>query len=190
MDVQQSSESDELEPEAIGVPNQFAVTDESSANWVCRKVTEARAYADRVKEWAERELRRAAQEEAWLTRRFGGELEQWVRGELASRGGKARSVRLPAAQVGFRTIPMSFGKIDTPALLPWCRRHLPEALRLRVDSKGHPASLLAALLDAHGLDVSTEHGVVVSEVQRHITDTGEIPPGTTVTRGSEKFFIR
>ena len=108
MTVQDVELLNESEPEHVAVPERFAVCDADSANWVCRKIIEARLYADRVKEWAERKVRRAVNEEAWLTRRFGGQLEQWVRQELAAWGGGARSVKLPAGQLGLRSVPASF----------------------------------------------------------------------------------
>ncbi|MEM6552612.1 MAG: hypothetical protein AAF750_10865 [Planctomycetota bacterium] len=40
---------------AAQVPERFVVRDEASANWVARRITEARAYAKRVHQWAEQE---------------------------------------------------------------------------------------------------------------------------------------
>ena len=97
--------SDDAVPEHISVPDQFTVNDASTANWVVRKIVEARSYADRVEEWAAGELRRARHEEAWFTAMYGPQVERWVRGELVARGGRARSVKLPAGQVGLRTTP-------------------------------------------------------------------------------------
>ena len=190
MTVQDIESPDELVPEYTAVPDRFAVTDEGSANWVCRRIIEARLYADRVKQWAERELRRAAHEEDWFTRRFAGELEQWTRGELVARGGKARSVRLPAAQVGFRRTPATFRMADTAILVPWCQQHLPEALRLKVDAKGQAAQSLANLLHAAKLEVVVENGVTAAEVQKYVTTSGEVPPGVEAVDGRDLFFVR
>ena len=41
------------------VPEKFRVADEDSANWLIKKIVEARQYAARVKAWADREVRRA-----------------------------------------------------------------------------------------------------------------------------------
>src|SRR5688500_3272947 len=56
------------------VPERFAVRDAATASWAVRKIVETRAFARRVREWADRELRRAAADEEWLIRRFGPEL--------------------------------------------------------------------------------------------------------------------
>jgi hypothetical protein len=61
------------------VPERFAVRDEASANWVVRRVVEARTYAERVKAWAEREQRRARREERFFLHRFGAELDRWLK---------------------------------------------------------------------------------------------------------------
>ena len=44
------------------VPDKFRVHDEKTANWVVRKVVEARNYAKKAKEWAEREVMRTSSE--------------------------------------------------------------------------------------------------------------------------------
>src|SRR4051794_35829566 len=64
------------------VPEAFRVNDEKAASWVVRKVLEARTYAERVRAWALEEQRRAERDENWLLRRFGSELEVWLRSEL------------------------------------------------------------------------------------------------------------
>jgi hypothetical protein len=45
------------------IPKQFAIDNEKSANWLVKRIQQSRAYAQKVKEWAEQELRRAAREE-------------------------------------------------------------------------------------------------------------------------------
>ena len=70
-------------PDDAAPDDGFVVRDASSANWVVRKIVEARAYAQRVKAWAELEQRRAQREEDVLLRRFGVELEAWARQQIA-----------------------------------------------------------------------------------------------------------
>ena len=48
------------------VPKQFSIDSEKAANWLIRKVLNARNYAAAVKEWAAREQRRAEREEQTL----------------------------------------------------------------------------------------------------------------------------
>src|SRR4051812_34057237 len=74
--MNQIETQDDAEAElAVTVPERFAVTDEASANWLVRKVLEARRYAERVEAWAAAEMRRARRDEAFLLGRFGSDLE-------------------------------------------------------------------------------------------------------------------
>jgi hypothetical protein len=50
----------------VAPPDTFVVNDAMSANWLLRKIVEARAYAKHVKEWANGELRRAEREEMFF----------------------------------------------------------------------------------------------------------------------------
>src|SRR5688500_6897486 len=71
--MSEANESDQIEP---FVKEGFHIHDAASANWVVRKVVEARQYAERVQAWADRELRRAKREEEFFRYRFGEQLEQ------------------------------------------------------------------------------------------------------------------
>src|SRR4051812_26681090 len=81
-------------------PDTFCVKDEASANWVVRRIVEARNYTSRIKDWAEKETRRVQREEEFFMRRFGPELESWARTQIK---GKRKCVALPAGRLGFRS---------------------------------------------------------------------------------------
>src|SRR5438105_190248 len=110
------------------VDDAFCVIDAGSANWVVRKIVEARRYAKLVKAWAEAELRRAEREEEFFRFRFGGQLEQWARSELAMKHGNGQSISLPAGRIGFRLQPTRLDIEDETALMAWCERCLPDAI--------------------------------------------------------------
>src|SRR5689334_1388550 len=73
----------------------FAVRDEATANWVVRKIVEARAYGERVKAYAERELKRAKRQEEFFLNQYGRGLEEWARQRIGEQGGRLKQVRLP-----------------------------------------------------------------------------------------------
>ena len=154
--------TDEL---TAAAPEAFRVCDEATANWVVRRVAEARKYAEHVEAWAATELRRAEREERFLLERFGLQLEAWARERLAEGRVRGRSIRLPAGTIGFRATPPHVAVTDEPALLRWCRLQLPLAIRVR------------------------EH-VLKSAVQEHVRSTGECPQGAAVVAGGERFFVR
>ncbi|MBA3777086.1 MAG: host-nuclease inhibitor Gam family protein [Betaproteobacteria bacterium] len=150
--------SAELEP-----PETFAVNDTTSANWVVRKIIEARAYAKHVKEWADGELRRAEREEQCFLHAYGRQLEDWARAEIAK--GRRKSVKLPAGTLGFRTDPPKLDVMDEMKLIAWCRTSLPTALRI-------------------------ETHIFKQHVKDHFTITGECPDGASISGGGQRFYVR
>jgi hypothetical protein len=153
-----------METEIVQNESRFRVHDAATANWVVRKIVEARTYAARVKAWAELEQRRAQREEEFLLRRFGAELEEWVRQQIAHQHDGRRSVNLPAGSVGFRTEPNRLAITDEQRLLVWCRTNLPSAIRVIESIPKTP------LMD-------------------HIKLTGECPDGAEIQGSGEKFHI-
>jgi hypothetical protein len=142
----------------------FNVHDDASANWVIRKIIECRRYRERVEEWAAMELKRAEREEAFFIARFGLQLETWARQQIAEQHNR-KSLKLPAGTLGFRTEPTRLSVTNESALLEWCRVNLPGAIQ-------------------------TIERVLKSSVKEHIRVTGEIPNGTDVAGGQQKFYIK
>jgi phage host-nuclease inhibitor protein Gam len=155
------------DPLAAAAPEAFRVRDEASANWVVRRVLEARKYAEHVEAWAATELRRAEREERFFLERYGPQLEAWARQRLTEGRARGKSVRLPAGTVGFRATPPHLAVTDEPALLRWCKSHLPRAVRTRVREQ-----------------------VLKNALQEHVRSTGECPQGAEVVAGGERFFVR
>lgn len=148
------------------VPKQFAITDDKTANWLVKRIQQSRHYAERVKEWAELELRRAAREEATLLWVYGRQLEQWAKDEIAKFNGRRKSLALPAATVGFRTNGPKIVVDDEAVVLAWARSNLPSA-------------------------VVTVEKLAKSVVNEHAERTGELPDGGVhVEPAAEKFYIR
>jgi phage host-nuclease inhibitor protein Gam len=144
----------------------FCVKDADSANWVVRRIVEARAYRDRVRAWAEREVRRSERDEQRLLYLFGRQLQDWTSRELAAGRKGRRSVNLPGGTVGFRQAGPSVTIDDAAAVLEWARRHLPAAIVVR------------------------EH-LSRSAIVRHVRQTGELPDqGVRVEPGQDAFYIR
>lgn len=154
--------TDEL---TAAAPEGFSVRDEASANWVIRKIVEARAYAERVQTWAALESRRAEREERFFMQRFGPQLEVWARERIATLRGRRKMIRLPAGAVGFRTAPPHLSVLDESALLRWCKANLP-------------------------LAIVVKEQVVKTTVKHHILTSGECPEGAEVVPGGQRFYIK
>src|SRR4051812_35292286 len=87
------------------VPREFAIVDETSANWLIRKIVAARQYSEHVKAFAEMERRRAEREEQCLLFVYGKQLQEWAKSEIEKTRGRRKSINLPAGAVGFRSTP-------------------------------------------------------------------------------------
>ena len=139
----------------------FEVNDVHGASWVVRKIVEARARQERIKEWAAAEMREAKREEEFFQRRFGPGLEAWVTENL---NGK-KTLRLPDGTLGYRRKRMTLQIEDSEQLLDWCKRNLPEAVRVKED-------------------------VLKTPLNEHLKETGEVPPGCEVDAGGDEFYVR
>ncbi|MFA9478032.1 host-nuclease inhibitor Gam family protein [Phycisphaerales bacterium AB-hyl4] len=153
------------EAEAYGLPEQFEVRDDDSANWVLRKIVEARQYAQRVTTWAEQEKKRAEHQEAFFWNRFGMQLRRWTQRQIAERGGKRKSLDLPAGRVGFRAGKEKLVVCDETAAIAWADTHCPQAIQAKPR-------------------------LLISELQQHLNDTGEVPEGVTVQPAGESFYVK
>jgi hypothetical protein len=151
-------------PEAQSCCETFTVKDADSANWVIRKIAEARAYAERAKRWADAEVRRARRAEEFFVARFGEQLRRWTIAELASRHSSSKSISMPAGRIGFRTQPVRVEVVDSEAAIAWCKQNLPSAVEAR-------------------------ESLAKSVVTERALKTGELPPGCKLAGGDERFFI-
>lgn len=144
-------------------PDTFTVDDAASANWLVRKIVEARAYAKHVKLWADGEVKRAQNEERFFIQRYGRQLEAWARSEISA--ARRKCVKLPAGTVGYRTEPRKLDVMDEQKLIDWCRKALPDALRV-------------------------ETHVLKSVMKEHVKETGECPDGADIGGGQQRFYIK
>lgn len=112
------------------VPKKFEVCDEKSANWLVRRIHNARQYSIHVKEFAQREQRRAEREEMTLFFLFGRQLERWARGEIEKLNGRRKSLCLPAGTVAFRTEAAKLVVDDEAVLMAWAKKCCPEAIQV------------------------------------------------------------
>jgi hypothetical protein len=197
-DAQQSPASDEALASGlpdITVPEQFSVRDEKSANWVVRKIHEARAYAEQVEAWAAAEVERARREEEFFVLRYSAELEQFAAAELLKQKGKRKSVSLPAGMLGFRAEPEKLRVQDEIALLHWSRLRIPEAVRVDLVVDGTVEVELRKWLARYAPPASPQDETLRIRVSRravndHFQNTGEWPDGCVLEPAREKFYIK
>ncbi len=149
-----------------GIPKEFRIDCEEHANWLIRKVLAARAYASRVKEFAEQELRRAGREEQTLMFLFGRQIEGWAQSEIAKLNGRRKSLVLPAGTVGFRKVSAKLVIDDEKVVLAWAKQNCPTAIVV-------VEKLAKSVID----DAMAASGIVPDD-------------GAHVEPETEKFFVR
>jgi hypothetical protein len=161
--ISQSSEEDWIEP---STPEAFRVCDDNSANWVIRKILEERAYALRCEAWFEHEKRRAEKNEEFFWFRYGAQLRDYIARKIAEKGGKRKSLPLPAGTAGFRSEPDKIVVDDDDLLLSWAKAKQPGLIRV------------------------TER-VSKTALNEHVKATGELPDrGVHVEPAREKFYVK
>lgn len=150
----------------FAVDDIFRVSDDESANWVIRKIADARAYAERVAAWAEKEQARAKHEEESLLFRFGEQLKAYARRKIEEQGGRRKSVNLPAGCVGFRKEGPKIVIDDEGVVVEWAKKHHPDL-------------------------VSVVERLSKGAFNQLVEQTGEVPDhGVHVEAEREKFYVR
>lgn len=147
------------------VEEAFHVHNDDTANWVIRKITEARAYASRCEEWAERECRRAVRDEEFFLCRYGAQLRAYLEQKLAEQGGKRKSVSLPAGSLGYRTQAAKLVLDDESSVMTWAKEHCPGSIEIL-------ERLSKTVLNAH------------------FEKTGELPSGSHIEPTFEKLYVK
>ncbi len=143
----------------------FHIDNDEKANWLVKKIVGTYVMEERAQQWSEKEKRRACREREFFFRRFGNELEQWLQQKLQAENGRRKSIALPAGVVGYRTESARMQIIDEAKLLDWCRRALPDAVKV-------------------------SETVLRSAVADHIRATGEVPGGAELGGGGQRFYVK
>lgn len=148
------------------IPEQFHIHDDTSANWLVRKIVEARAYAKRCADWCAREQARAQRDEEFLLFRFGQQLIDHARARILEQRGRRKSVNLPGGMVGFRHEGPKLLVDDEAAVIEWAKQHSPALF--------------------HTVERLSKSGL-----NQHLEETGEVPDvGVHIEPAREKFYIR
>lgn len=115
--------------EDFEVPSDFRAHNRATINWVVRKIVEARHYTQRIAEFSEAETQRARREEEFFLYRFGPQMRHWLEQELAQRGGRSKSILLPAGRLGLRHSGPKIEVLDQATVLAWAKVNCPDAIK-------------------------------------------------------------
>jgi len=165
-EINQSDQVELEDPSEEAVPDQFQVNSDDAANWVIKRIVEARNYCRKCDEWCEREKARAKRTEEFFLYRFQSQLSEWVRIKILEQGGRKKSVNVPAGTAGFRREPSKIIVDDETSVLAWCKLHRPDLITY------------VEKLSKSGLN-------------EHVETTGELPEtGVHIESEKEKFYVR
>jgi hypothetical protein len=127
----QSDEMPGIPSFSNGGEQPFLIDSAERANWLVRRIVDARAYGERVRAWAVKEQRRAEREERQLLYLFEAQLERWARQQLAALKSRRKSIHLPAGVIGFRRVRAKLVIEDVEKVLSWARQNYREAVVLK-----------------------------------------------------------
>lgn len=148
------------------VPEAFAVVDEDTANWVVRKITGCDDEEKRIEEFAQKEIARVRREREFFLFRFGRQLEDWAKSEIAKLKGRRKTIRLPNGTLSFRQEGPKLVIDDEQVVILWAKGECPDA-------------------------VQVSERLLKTPLNSHFEKTGELPPvGVHIEPVREKFSIR
>jgi phage host-nuclease inhibitor protein Gam len=165
----------------------FVIDSDEAANWVVRKVVEARAYAVRAKEWAEREVRRAKRDERFFVDQYSAQIRDWLSSRLTSR---KRSIDLPSGRVGLRKQPPQVEICDLSTVVAWTTINVPEAVVVQIEVCGPEAVRVGNEMSNRFPTAKVTWAVRRKLLNEHLTATGEVPSGASVSGTQDSMYIR
>ncbi len=147
----------------------FTICDESSANWLLRKLGNIAAEQARVKAQATEILHGLESDASGLLYLYERQLQDYIRLQLEAKHGRSRTLRLIQGTCSFRTVPEHL-RVQNPS----------EAIRY-ADSAGLPCIVVRRELDSRAY---------LRDAEAALQATGEILPGMEIVEERESFSIR
>ena len=108
---------------------EFRIDSESAANWYLRKLAGIEAEKNRVTANAAAIVAQLESEANGLRYVYEGQLQEYVRRELAAKGNRRKSLTLLQGSCQWRTVPAGLKISDPAAALEYARRNLPDAVK-------------------------------------------------------------
>lgn len=116
------SEATEQKPaNTVPIRDAFHVTDEKSANWYLRKLATLDNEKARILAQTEKMIAELDSDRDGLKFLYEGELQEFVRQELARKGGRKKTLNLLQGTCAFRSVPASVKVADPNAALEYAR---------------------------------------------------------------------
>ena len=114
----------------VEAQEEFHINSESAANWYMKKLANIEAEKTRVTQQAALIVAQLDADAESLRYCYEGELQNYVRRQLAATGSRRKSLTLLQGTAQFRTVPASLKISDPAAALDFCRVNLPDAVKV------------------------------------------------------------
>lgn len=157
-------------PSASGTDGQtptrpeFHIDNEKAASWLLSKLRAIEDEKHAIEEATRQRLDELTADYDRLMNRFGGELENWARGESEIRRRKTITLPLAGASLAFRVVPARVELAETAA-----------EIATTLGFMKAPAPDLAAFR---------------KHAETQLKETGELIPGVTIREAEERFYIK
>lgn len=146
----------------------FSVDSQEKLEWYLRKVGNLEAEKARVKAQAASILKGLDSDLASLQEHFGPQVEAFVMQELASRGGKTKTLKTLQGNCAFRTVPSRLVISDEEAAMREAAEYCPEALVTKT---------------------SLDRAAFIAYAEKHASEDAEFVQGVEVVPERQSFSI-
>ena len=111
----------------------FVADTAEKVDWVLDKIATAKTRAKRIAENAAELIKEAEEEAKYFQSRFGVDLEDFARAEIAKSGGKTKTVKLLNGALALRNVPASITLAESEGVreeaIAWARLNSPDAVQ-------------------------------------------------------------
>ncbi len=145
-------------------PERFTIDNEKAASWLLSKLRAIEDEKSAIEEATRQRLGELTADYNRLMNRFGGELENWARGESETRRRKTITLPLAGASVAFRTVPA----------------------RVELAETASDIATTLGFMKAPTPDLSAFR----KHAETQLKETGELIPGATLREAEERFYIK
>ena len=109
---------------------EFAINTIDAANWYLRRLANLEAEKQRVTQQSAAIVAQLDADAETLRYLYEGQLQNFVRQELAANGNRRKSLHFLQGTACFRHVGPSLRITDNAAALDFCRRNLPDAVKV------------------------------------------------------------
>lgn len=153
-------------PEIMETAEEFQITDDQTADWAVRKIKDADAELERMKNWFEAQIIAAIDRHDQTVSYFSGKLAQYMDTVPARETKTTRKYSLASGELVLTKEKEDFTVADDEALLGWCQLNAPELVKVKMEAAWADVKKRLQMTEAGVVD--TETGMIVEGVEQTV----------------------